>query len=133
MPWTPSLSVGVVEIDEQHKICFEKAEMLFEAGKNKQAKGYIGELLTFLEDYTIKHFADEEKYMLSIRYPGYNEQKKAHTAFIAELAKLRSAYEASGGDLLVIMKANMMVLSWLTEHISTMDKKIGQFAKSGHM
>ncbi|MGE4548414.1 MAG: bacteriohemerythrin [Intestinibacillus sp.] len=133
MPWTPNLSVGVAEIDEQHKICFEKAEMLFEAGKNKQAKGYIGELLAFLEDYTIKHFADEEKYMLSIHYPGYDEQKKAHTAFIAELTKLRSAYDASGGDLLVIMKANMMVLNWLTEHISTMDKKIGQFAKTGRM
>lgn len=132
MPWTPSLSVGVKIIDDQHKMWFEKAETLFEAGKNRQAKEYIGELLTFLDDYTKQHFADEEKYMLSIHYPEYEAQKKAHTAFIAELAKLRNDFDASGGSLLVILNANQMVVDWLTKHISNMDKKIGQFAGNKH-
>jgi len=129
MPWSSSLSVGVPMIDDQHKTWFEKAEKLFEAGKNNQAKEYVGELLNFLEDYTKKHFADEEKYMLSIKYPAYNEQKAAHTEFIRQLAKLRTDYAASGGNLLVILNANQLVLQWLTQHISNMDKKIGQFAK----
>lgn len=132
MPWTPNLSVGVKMIDDQHKMWFEKAEKLFEAGKNHQAKEYIGELLTFLDDYTKKHFADEEKYMLSIHYPEYEAQKKAHTAFIAELAKLRNEFDTSGGSLLVILNANQMVVDWLTKHISNMDKKIGEFARTSH-
>ncbi len=132
MPWTPDLSVGVEQIDEQHKEWFKKAEALFEAGKNHQAKEYIGELLNFLSDYTKKHFADEEKYMLSIKYPDYPTQKKAHTAFIEQLAKLRADYDASGGSLMVILNANQMVVTWLTQHISNMDKKIGQFAKNSH-
>ena len=131
MGWTPDLSVGVAMIDDQHKTWFEKAEKLFEAGKNKQAKEYIGELLDFLQDYTKKHFADEEKYMLSIKYPQYEDQKKAHTAFIAQLDKLRSDYSTSGGNILVILNANQLVLGWLTQHISVMDKKIGQFVKTG--
>ncbi|MEA4970805.1 MAG: bacteriohemerythrin [Candidatus Pelethousia sp.] len=130
MPWTPNLSVGVGLIDEQHKTWFEKAEKLFEAGQKGQAKEYVGELLAFLDDYTRRHFADEEKYMLSIQYPGYNDQKAAHAQFIEELAKLRADYDTSGGNLLVILGANQMVLDWLTKHISTMDKKIGEFAKS---
>ncbi|MDD2993811.1 MAG: hemerythrin [Clostridiales bacterium] len=132
MPWTPDLSVGVEQIDEQHKEWFKKAEALFEAGKNHQAKEYVGELLNFLSDYTKKHFADEEKYMLSINYPDYPTQKKAHTAFIEQLAKLRADYDASGGSLMVILNANQMVVTWLTQHISNMDKKIGQFAKNSH-
>ena len=132
MPWTPNLSVGVKMIDNQHKMWFEKAEKLFEAGKNHQAKEYIGELLTFLDNYTKEHFADEEKYMLSIHYPEYEAQKKAHTAFIEKLAKLREDFDTSGGNLLVILNANQMVLDWLTNHISTMDKKIGQFAGANH-
>ena len=132
MPWTPDLSVGVEQIDEQHKEWFKKAEALFEAGKNHQAKEYVGELLNFLSDYTKKHFADEEKYMLSIKYPDYPTQKKAHTAFIEQLAKLRADYDASGGSLMVILNANQMVINWLTQHISNMDKKIGQFAKNSH-
>ncbi|QIB68750.1 hemerythrin family protein [Aminipila butyrica] len=130
MPWTPNLSVGVTMIDDQHKMWFEKAEKLFEAGRNNQAKEYVGELLKFLDDYTKKHFADEEKYMLSINYPEYNAQKSAHTTFIAELTKLRNAYETSGGNLVVIINANQMILDWLTKHISNMDKKIGEFAKT---
>jgi len=132
MPWTQNLSVGVKMIDDQHKMWFEKAEKLFDAGKNHQAKEYIGELLTFLDDYTKKHFADEEKYMLSIHYPEYEAQKKAHTAFIAELAKLRNDFETSGGSLMVILNANQMVIDWLTKHISNMDKKIGEFASNNH-
>ena len=129
MPWTANLSVGISMIDDQHKMWFEKAEALFEAGKNNRAKEYVGELLAFLDDYTKKHFADEEKFMLSIHYPGYEEQKKAHTAFISQLTKLKSDYNASGGNLLVILNANQMILDWLTKHISNMDKKIGEYAK----
>lgn len=130
MPWTPNLSVGIGLIDDQHKTWFEKAEKLFEAGKNNQAKEYIGELLDFLESYTKKHFADEEAYMQRIRYPQYEEQKAAHSAFIAQLQKLRTDYNTSGGNILVILNANQMVVDWLTKHISNMDKKIGEFAKA---
>ncbi|HHU04873.1 MAG TPA: hemerythrin family protein [Clostridiales bacterium] len=130
MPWTPNLAIGVDIIDNQHKMLFEKAEKLFEAGRNKNSKEYISELLDFLDDYTKKHFADEEKYMLSINYPGYAEQKQAHTAFIGKIAKLREEYNKSGGSLVVIINANKMVLDWITQHISVMDKKIGDYAKS---
>ncbi len=132
MPWTQNLSVGISMIDDQHKMWFEKAEALFDAGKNNKAKEYVGELLDFLDDYTKKHFADEEVYMQKIHYPGYAEQKQAHTAFIAHLAKLRAEYKSSGGNLLVILNANQMVLEWLTKHISNMDKKIGEYAKTAH-
>ena len=129
MPWTQNLSVGISMIDDQHKMWFQKAEALFEAGKNNRAKEYVGELREFLDDYTKKHFADEEKYMLSIKYPGYQEQKAAHTAFITQLNKIKSDYNSSGGNLLVILNANQMILDWLTKHISNMDKQIGEFAK----
>lgn len=132
MPWTQNLSVGITMIDDQHKMWFEKAEALFDAGKNNKAKEYVGELLDFLDDYTKKHFADEEVYMQKIHYPGYAEQKQAHTAFIAQLTKLRNDYKTSGGNLLVILNANQMVLEWLTKHISNMDKKIGEYAKTTH-
>jgi hemerythrin len=130
MPWTPNLAVGVKMIDDQHRLLFEKAEKLFEAGQNQKTKEYIGELLEFLDRYTKEHFADEEKYMQSIQYPGYEEQKKAHAAFIERLKKLRGDYAASGGNLLVILNAQQMVVDWLTKHISNMDKKIGEYAKN---
>ena len=128
--WTEDLSVGVSLIDEQHKVWFEKADQLFEAGKKGQAKEFIGQLLDFLDDYTKKHFHDEEQYMLKINYPEYDRQKTLHTAFIGELDKLKKEFQESGGNILVVLNANQMVIDWLTKHISNEDKKIGKFAKT---
>lgn len=128
--WTPNLSVGVSHIDDQHKVWFEKANSLFEAGKQQRAKEYISQMLDFLDEYTKQHFRDEEAYMEKIRYPEIDAQKRAHANFINDLAKLKSDYNKSGGNLLVILNANKMVINWLTNHIRTMDKKIGDYAKT---
>jgi len=132
MPWTPNLAVGVPLIDDEHKELFSRVDALFEAGKNRKSAEYIGELLGFLDDYTKKHFSDEENYMLSIRYPGYAVQKEQHTLFIGHLEKLKDDYAKSGGSLLVILDANQFMLTWLTQHISVLDKQIGDYAKKLH-
>ncbi len=128
--WTPVLSVGVENIDEQHKIWFNKADELFEAGKQKKAKEYINTMIDFLDEYTKMHFRDEEAYMAQIRYPEIDAQKKAHASFINDLAKLKSDYNEGGGNILVILNANKMVINWLTNHIKSMDKKIGDYVKT---
>jgi len=128
--WTENLSVGVDSIDQQHKIWFEKANQLFEAGRKGQAKEYISEMLDFLDEYTKMHFKDEEKYMLEINYPEYDEQKRAHDGFIEQLAKLKESYSQSGGNVAVIVNANQMVVKWLTNHILQLDKKIGTYART---
>ncbi|NLN05976.1 MAG: hemerythrin family protein [Clostridiaceae bacterium] len=127
--WTTNLSVGVEKIDEQHKIWFEKANNLFQAGKNRKSREVIEEMLQFLDEYTKEHFSDEEAYMAQIKYPGLEEQKAAHANFIKELAKLKHDYEESGGNVAVIINANVLIINWLTQHISSMDKQIGVFAK----
>lgn len=56
--------------------------------------------------------------------------KKLHKNFIAELAKLKADFEQSGGNITLIINANQPIVDWLTKHISTMDKKIGTYAKT---
>lgn len=129
MGWTEDLSVGIGIIDQQHKIWFDKANELFDAGKKGIANEFVANMLEFLDEYTKMHFRDEEKYMLSIEYPEYNNQKKLHTNFITELAKLKEEYSKSGGNIVVIINANQMVINWLINHISTQDKKIGQYVR----
>ncbi|NLM76039.1 MAG: hemerythrin family protein [Clostridiaceae bacterium] len=128
--WTPALSVGVEYIDNQHKEWFEKANNLFEAGKTGKSKEYIGDMLKFLDEYTKKHFNDEEAYMEKINYPEIEQQRIAHRNFVEKLAKLKQDFEESGGNIAVIVNANRMVVDWLTGHISNMDKKIGIYTKS---
>ena len=100
--WTPNLSVGVEHIDDQHKIWFEKANALFEAGKEKRAKEYIKTMLDFLDEYTKKHFKDEEAFMVEIRYPA---KPKLMRLFAEKLAKLK-AIMRNRRQHLVILNAN---------------------------
>lgn len=130
MQWIQNLSIGVDAIDEQHKKLFEMTDQLFEAGKSNRAKEFIVELLNFLDDYTKKHFKDEESFMLKIGFPGYQQQKKAHDEFIQQIKILKKDYECSGGNIVLIINANQIVLDWLINHISKEDKKIGEFAKT---
>jgi len=128
--WTPELSVGVDYIDSQHKVWFEKANQLFQAGKEGKAKEVIIEMLDFLDEYTKKHFRDEEEYMAKIKYPDIEKQRSAHNKFVADLAKLKQDFQKSGGNIALIINANQMIVNWLTRHISTMDKQIGVYSKS---
>ncbi len=127
--WTSNLEVGVHLIDTQHKKWFEKADQLFEAGKNGKSKEYIIQMFDFLDEYTKTHFRDEEKYMQSINYPELAAQKEMHEMFIKKLAELRKQYETAGANITVIISANQFILDWLTKHISNADKKIGEYAK----
>ena len=128
--WTPDLSVGVKHIDDQHKIWFQKANELFEAGRQQRAKEYVNTMIDFLDEYTKQHFRDEEAYMEKIGYPEINAQKKAHASFIKDLAKLKEDFNKSGGNILVIINANKIVIDWLSNHIRKMDKKIGEYVRS---
>ena len=68
--------------------------------------------------------------MQSINYPELAAQKKRHIDFISSLTKLKKEYEESGGNIVVIINANQMVVDWLIKHISREDKKIGDYAGS---
>ncbi len=133
MPWTKNLAVGVELIDSEHIKLFEMADQLFEAGRNHKAAEFIGELFGFLDDYTKKHFADEEKYMQQINYPDYPLQKKLHDEFIVKLGEMRKEFNESGGNISLIISANQMILDWLVKHISVLDKKIGEYVREKNL
>lgn len=123
--WTPSLSVGVELIDEQHKLLFDKINKLFKAVHSGANEELVMDALNFLDEYTKTHFGDEERYMQSINYDRYNIQKSMHTDFIGELDKLKKSYIKSGRNPTVILNANKLIVDWLTKHISFEDKKLG--------
>lgn len=127
MPWIELLSVGVDSIDTQHKKWFEMADRLFSAVRNRKAGEFITQMLVFLEDYTKKHFSDEEEYMRRIGYPEYDVQKSMHNSFIRELSELKKRICLTTCEQTQIMEAHELILNWLTNHIVKQDAKIGEY------
>jgi len=79
--WKDEYDIGVEKIDEAHRQLFAVVnriinnfmDMDFE--KNRMT---CIEAIKYLKNYTIKHFAEEEEYQLSINYSGYEIHKKLH-------------------------------------------------------
>lgn len=132
MQWTEDLSVGVDRIDEQHKELFEKINDLVVAIKSHTCKYKIGDVVKFLEDYVVFHFGQEEKYMLEFGYPGYKHHKAQHEEFMNNIERLKEVLPAleggkKPGSYNLSVETNQLVVDWILEHITKVDKSLGKF------
>ncbi len=122
--WTPNLAVGIEKIDEQHKVLFERINALIEACNQGKGKDTVADLITFLKDYVVFHFRDEQQIMLNYKYPQYEQHKKLHDRFIESLNELNKELEEQGPGLALVLKTNRLVVDWLINHISKVDTQL---------
>jgi hemerythrin len=130
MEWTKDLAVGVEKIDEQHKELFKRIGGLVDAVKSKTCKYVIGDVIGFLHDYVIEHFSDEEKIMRKYRYPEFEEHRAQHDKFIREFDTLEDNLRNETSSYTRSVYTNQIVVDWITEHISKVDKKLGAYIKA---
>lgn len=130
--WQESLSIGVLEVDIQHKLLFDKFNAFLFACENQTVSKSDGifRLFWFLEAYAITHFNEEEKLMQRVAYPDYLKHREKHLAFAAEVAKLKEQLRNEGATPTLINTMTMFITNWLVEHISTMDRAIGRFVNA---
>jgi hemerythrin len=125
LPWKEDYSVGIEEVDSQHKKLVEYINQLFEAmsvGKGFEA---LSEILNGLTEYTVKHFFTEEKHMVVYVYPDYKKHKEEHKKLVDEVAHLKKEFEA-GNKKLTVEVVNFLK-EWLINHINGSDKVLGEY------
>ena len=129
MQWTNNLATGVAEIDDQHKEIFKRVNRLSEACSEGKGREEVLKLLLFLEDYVKEHFAAEEKLQVRSSYPGYAMHKSQHTRFIADIARLATAFRTEGATLSLVIMTNKTLTAWLVQHISKTDTDFAAYLK----
>lgn len=127
LEWTPALSVGIEEIDSQHRELFRRAGQLVD-GLRRGDPAEIDELVEYLHRYCVSHFGAEEAAMRSSRYPGYARHKAEHDQFIGDLLDLSEEHDAEGGAF-VAVKLDRWLSGWLRDHVSRVDAELGGFLK----
>ena len=114
--WTPALATGVAQLDLQHQNIFQwLAELESATGDKRTLLGVYA--ITRLKQFIREHFAQEEKLMRAVGYPGLAEHMAEHAAFRAKLDELqrRSIGQDISQETVDFLKA------WVTEHISKTD------------
>jgi hemerythrin len=128
--WTPKLAVGVEQIDEEHKQLFDRVNELLEAMQQGKAREQMQPLLGFLSDYVDAHFGGEQRLMQKHRYPAAAEHLSQHAFFVSEFTSLATEVHKSGPTALLTIKLNKLLCDWLREHVSSTDKKLGEFLRA---
>ena len=128
--WRDSLSIGVPEIDDQHKTLLSHYDQLLKACETGKGMNELKPLFGFLDEYVIKHFRDEEHIQRLHGYPDYAIHKLEHDSFVARLADLKEEINREGVALHHVVETNQLLLKWLIHHISTVDVKLGKFLRN---
>lgn len=119
--WEEKYSVGVEELDNQHKVLFQVInEMVDLVGltSTKEKINGIGERLGW---YINNHFATEEKYFKMFHYVEAEEHVLEHKIFHEKIDEIQKKY--NDDTLTLSFQLVDYLEDWWIHHIMIIDKK----------
>lgn len=122
--FTKELETGNALIDSQHRQLIEAINRLLEACGQGKGRAQIKETMDFLQQYTAKHFSDEESLQLKYGYPDYPKHKEYHEWFKKTVAELAAELEQMGPTVVMVGKVNASIAGWLVNHIRREDTRV---------
>lgn len=128
MDWTADLSVGVEAIDNQHKELIRRMNNFFQSMEGDSREKVL-EMLSFLGEYVVTHFRDEEALQVRYNYPGYAEHRKLHQDFMKDVGEMTADIKKNGFTVATKAMVGMTLTSWLTLHIRRADKAVGDYIR----
>lgn len=125
--WKKEYAIGVHEIDSQHQELFGRLNALLEGVERGRGDKELLETLSFLDDYTKRHFAAEESLQRRFEYPHYEMHVAEHRHFLQTLATLHEKIAASGPTEQNVKLVCNSLENWLISHLCTIDRPLGEF------
>ena len=126
--WDDSLSVGIAEIDRQHKQLVDMMGKLNDEMRRGKGKDILEKILVGMVNYALMHFETEEKFFAQYGYPEAENHRKVHRAFVDKVSAFKEQY-AQGHKGLTIEVMDFL-MDWLRNHIKGEDKKYTPFLLS---
>jgi len=117
--WSEALSVGVNEIDEQHRKLVDIINNLLDATVLGIDSDIVSDIISRMVDYIDYHFGTEETYMTRFRYPELVSHRNEHRVFIRKVFELRKQHVQDKQDLSLDVLTFLM--NWFRRHITETD------------
>ena len=123
--WKNDYSVGIVKIDEQHKVLVGFLNELYDSMKAGKGKDTLDTVLKNLVEYTKTHFATEESLFKLYKYPDYVSHKQKHDKLAAYVLEIKQKFDS--GQISNPIQITNFLKDWLSKHIMGTDKLYGPF------
>lgn len=119
MQWKDEYSVGITELDDQHKGVIEQISVINAAIEAREGWSDVFFKLEKLREHARFHFALEESLMRMHGYPKQAEHANLHKHFLDKLDQLQMTTLSRQ----VTMNTINYVSNWYSEHMQTQDKE----------
>lgn len=129
--WEDRFSVGIAEIDMQHRKLVQMLNELYDAMKAGKGNEMVGKILGAMIQYTAGHFATEERCMKLHGYPDFAAHKKEHDSLTQQVLDLQEQFKT--GQAALSVKVGSFLKSWLINHISGTDMAYSPYLRSKGM
>ncbi|NJD33457.1 MAG: bacteriohemerythrin [Betaproteobacteria bacterium] len=120
--WSNTFSIGVAQLDEQHRRLVDMINKL--ADCNDEGQGRSGavfhEILSSMADYAQQHFREEEEHLRQIGYPDLAAHIKEHTAFVEKMTELSIAATNGVQDIGAVHR---FLHTWFLDHVLDSDRR----------
>jgi hemerythrin len=124
--WTEKCSVGIPELDAQHRHLIELLGELLKGMQAPDSKGIDAAAFKELNRYAEWHLHREELVLRVRHYPGYAEHKVEHDNYRKKLAALESQSERPDFNV----RITNFVSEWWRFHVMGSDQDYARYFRS---
>jgi len=124
--WQDRFNIGVDIIDREHKKLFSIMNKLLTYINNEEKSEWVcKEGIKYFKGHAMKHFAEEEVYMASIDYSGYEIHRRLHDNFRKKtLPEIEKELERENYSQESVKHFLSVCAGWLIGHTLTEDRAI---------
>ena len=126
--WLDGYSVGIEEVDNQHKVLVEIINELFTQISQGKAKDNLNEIFDRLTEYTKVHFKDEEAMLVKFAYPDIISHRFEHNKFVKKLSEMKLEFDSS--KITISLEILNFLKDWFINHILITDMKYSEYIKN---
>ena len=126
LKWSDTLTVGVADMDAEHRAVIGRVNQLNKAVIECRDKASIGRLMDSILAEAATHFKNEERLLLEWKYPDRAVHAGKHALLMQQFRRIRGDFDASAATFLGALKG-LQINQLLIDHLLKEDMKYRDF------
>jgi hemerythrin len=129
LEWSERFALDFEVMDVQHRELLGRINLLREQVRRRELDA-CREVMGFVSEYAVSHFATEERLMRESGYPFREQQRREHGAFIRYFGELRSEIDSGTHDpTYLAFRVQLFLIDWFVNHTSRTDRHLAHYLR----
>lgn len=123
MQWTEAMSVGLPELDDDHRVLIAVINRLAADTEKGAAADVVGRSLVSLTRYAEYHFEREQRVMAACGFPDLDSHIEEHREFVGWVREAERRFDTTPADTAAELHGEVLAFlrNWLNHHILLQD------------